>query len=79
MTAEKLYMWYCVAFLNSFKGVMETSQQEELDRSHTEPHKVFLLLDQPAIHMNANNQQAGNQVQNNNRKKLSQIQDIYLL
>lgn len=58
---------------------METSQQEELDRSHTEPHKVFLLLDQPAIHMNANNQQAGNQVQNNNRKKLSQIQDIYLL
>lgn len=72
-------MWYCIAFLNSFKGVMETFQEEELDRSHTEPHRVFSLLGRPAIQMIANYQQARNQVQNNNRKKLTQMQDTYPL
>lgn len=58
---------------------METFQEEELDRSHTEPYRVFLLLGQPAIQMIAKYQQARNQVQNNNRKKLTQMQDTYPL
>lgn len=58
---------------------METFQQEELENVHTEPHRVLLLLGQPAIQMISNNQQAGNQVQNKNRKKLTQMQDTYPL
>lgn len=58
---------------------MEISQQEESDWSHTEPHKFFTLLDQPAIQMILNNYQTVKQVQNYNRKKLTQFPGTFPL